>query len=91
MTLTLQEQKQIIELINCYNSTDKQRIQRRLIKYIDESGYKNKALADFIGVSEQTIYNWRKTTLDKVITPSFEMALKLCDVLNLPITELIKG
>lgn len=90
MTLTLQEQKQIIELINCYNSTDKQLIQRRLIKYIDESGYKNKALADFIGVSEHTIYSWRKTTLDKVITPSFEMALKLCDVLNLSITELIK-
>jgi DNA-binding XRE family transcriptional regulator len=86
--MTLQEQKQLVELINHYNSIDRKTLQNRIILYIDKSGYKNKALADFLGVSEQTIYGWRKA--DKFNVPAFETAIKLMDILNISITELIR-
>jgi len=87
--MTLDEQKQLIELMSKYNTIDRKIIQSNLVYHIDASGYKNKFIAEKMRVTDQTIYGWRKS--DKFNIPTFETALKLCDLLQIPITELLKN
>jgi DNA-binding Xre family transcriptional regulator len=87
--MTLQEQQELEQLINQYNSTDPTIIKQNIIKYIDASGLKNQFIADKMQLDIQTIYLYRqpkkKTNID------FIRALKLCNVLGISITDLIKG
>ena len=86
--MTLQEQQELEQLINQYNSTDSAIIKQNIIKFIDASGLKNQYIADRMNLNIQTIYLYRqpqkKTNID------FITALKLCNVLGIGITELIK-
>jgi DNA-binding Xre family transcriptional regulator len=87
--MTLTEQQELEQLINQYNSTGSAIIKQNIVKYIDASGLKNQYIADKMGVNIQTIYLYRqpqkKTNID------FIRALKLCNVLGISITDLIKG
>lgn len=86
--MTLTEQQQLEQLINQYNSTNSTTIKQNIIKFIDASGFKNQYIADRVQLNIQTIYLYRqpqkKTNID------FITALKLCNVLGISITELIK-
>jgi len=86
--MTLQEQQKLEQLINQYNSTDSAIIKQNIIKFIDASGFKNQYIADRMQLNIQTIYLYRqpkkKTNID------FQIALKLCNVLEINIIELIK-
>jgi len=85
--MTLQQQKELIKLISQYNQTEKETIKANLKKYMDESGYKLPYIAEQTGASLQTIYQIRKVFNSYKV--DFIMALNMCNVLNIPITELL--
>jgi DNA-binding Xre family transcriptional regulator len=86
--MTLTEQQELEQLINQYNNTDSATIKQNIIKYIETSGLRNQYIANRTGLSIQTIYLYRQP--QKKTKISFELALKLCNVLGISITELIK-
>lgn len=81
------DQKELEKIIEQYNNTDQSTIKENVAKFIDESPYKNQYIADAIGVDIQSIYAWRS---QKKTGISFESAIKLCNVLEISIIELMK-
>lgn len=90
MTITAQEQQKILDLLELYNSTPKETKQKNIIKVLDESGYKTDYIAEQLGISISTIYQWRKNDPIRSNAPSFETALKLAELLKMTITDFIK-
>lgn len=82
------EQKQLEEIIEKFYNTDSAIIKSNIIKYIDESPYKNQEIAEQVGVDLQTVYTWRQ--IKKKTAVRFENALKLCNVLGISITKLME-
>lgn len=84
------DQTELQNLIEKYNSINPATIKQNLVKHIEQSIYRrnSQALANIIGVDLQTIYLWRQPKKGSNI--SFESALRLCNVLGISITELIK-
>lgn len=83
------DQQQLESLIDKYNNIDPAIIKENIIKYIDESPYRNQGIADLIGVDIQTIYLWRQPR--KKTGVGFENAVKLCNVLGISITKLMEN
>ena len=86
--MELTEQKNLEELISKYNNMDSALIKKNIIKYIDQSGYKNIFISKRVGVDIQTIYSWRQP--QRKYKVSFELAIKLCNVLEISILQLIE-
>jgi len=84
------QQKDLESLITKFNSTDSSVIKKKLILLIDNSQYNrnNQELADKVGVSVQTIYLYRQ--IRKQSNISFEVALKLVNVLGVKIEDLME-
>jgi len=84
------QQKDLESLITKFNSTDSSVIKKNLIWLIDNSEYNrnNQELADKVGVSVQTIYLYRQ--IRKQSNISFEVALKLVNVLGVKIEDLME-
>ena len=85
--MELIEQKNLEELINKYNSMDSSLIKKNIIKYIDQSGYKNNFISKRVGVDIQTVYSWRQP--QRKYKVGFELAIKLCNVLGISIIQLM--
>jgi len=83
-------QKELENLIEKYNNTNPTIIKRNLIRIIEDSEYRrdSQALADKVGLSIQAIYLYRQYR--KPTNISFEIALKLANVLGVGVEELIK-
>lgn len=83
-------QKELENLIVKYNSTDPTIIKRNLIRIIEDSEFRrdSQALADKVGLNVQTIYLYRQYR--KSTSISFEIALKLANVLGVSVEDLIK-
>ena len=84
------QQKDLESLITKFNSTDSSVIKKNLIWLIDNSEYNrnNQELADKVGVSVQTIYLYRQ--IRKQSNISFEVALKLVNVLGVKVEDLME-
>ena len=83
-------QKDLENLITKYNNTDPTIIKRNLARIIENSEYRrdSQALADKVGLNIQTIYLYRQYL--KPTNISFEIALKLANVLGVSVEDLIK-
>ena len=86
--MSIQAQKELEELINTYNSVDPRIIKKNILKYIDLSGLRIKYIADKIGLTTPTIYSYRQP--QKKHTIAFEIVLKLANLLNIDITQLME-
>lgn len=86
MTIT----KQILDINTQYINTNPNIIKHNLIEHIKISKYARQSsyLADILNVDLQTIYSYRKPKQGNV--PTFINALKLCEVLNITIQDLMK-
>jgi DNA-binding XRE family transcriptional regulator len=85
--------KNIITAIDKYNETSKEivtaNIHRLLVDRVEGKGeYKAAEIAEQIGISPQTIWGWNKRKHGS--KPKFEAAIKLCDLLEVDIKELVK-
>jgi len=85
------ELQDIIKIGEQYNNTDKNIIKNNIIKLIQESQYNKNSqnLADELGISIQTIYSYRKINTGNI--PDFVTALKLAELLNIKINDLMEG
>jgi transcriptional regulator with XRE-family HTH domain len=83
-------QRELENLIEKYNNTDPTTIKKNLIRIIEDSEYRrdSQALADKVGLSIQTIYLYRQYL--KPTNISFEIALRLANVLGVRVEELIE-
>jgi transcriptional regulator with XRE-family HTH domain len=82
------QQKQLIQIINQYNSIDKDIIKANLKRFMDASGLKNQYIAEQSKLSIQTIYQIRKVYNSYKV--DFIPALLIADILNISITELMQ-
>ena len=84
------ELQDVIKIGEQYNNTDKNIIKDNIIKYINKSEFKRNSnlLADKIGISTQTIYSYKKINTGNI--PDFVTALKLAEVLNIKINDLME-
>jgi len=83
-----QEQRELEALINYYNSVDPVIIKKNIVKYINESSCETQYIADKLNLKIETIYAYRQPK--KRHTIAFEIALKLANLLNIDITQLIE-
>jgi len=83
------QQRDLESLIVKYNATDSTVIKRNLVRIIDSSEYhrNTQSLADKVELSVETIYQYRK--IQKKTSISFEIAVKLANVLGVSVEELI--
>lgn len=88
--VNIPEQKNLGNLIDEYNKVDSAIIKSNLIKYIDRSEYKRNSqeLANRVGLNKNTIYLYRQP--QKRTNVSFETALRLSNVLEVSILDLMK-
>ena len=86
--MSIQEQKELEKLITDYNSTDPTIVKQNILKYIDLSGLRIKHIADNIGVTMPCICSYRQPAKRHAI--AFDIAVKLANVLNINITQLIE-
>jgi transcriptional regulator with XRE-family HTH domain len=86
--MDIQQQKQLISLINDYNSIDKDIVKANLKAFMDASGLKNQYIAEQSKLSIQTIYQIRKVFNSYKV--DFIPALIIADILNITITDLIQ-
>lgn len=78
--------KNIIATIDQYNAVSRAIISTNLNRLLES--YKAAEIADKVGVATQTVYGWRKRNYGN--KPTFETAMRLCEVLNIELDELIK-
>ncbi len=88
MTITREQQKEIIELIQRYNNTHTSVVKHNLKKYLSIYKYnKLDDVAEFLGVTIHTIYHWSKSAGNK---PSLLAALTLCEYFGITIDKLME-
>jgi DNA-binding XRE family transcriptional regulator len=80
-------QKDIENLINQYNRTDKQIIKKNTVRILSESGYQYTDIANRTGIGVQTLYQYNKEYVTNY--PNFLTALKIANFLEIDITEFI--
>lgn len=83
-------QKEIEDLIEQYNSTDKTVIKRNTQRILQKAKelYSYNEIAIKNGLSEQTLYQYNKDYVTNY--PNFSTALKIANFLGIDITEFIK-
>ena len=86
--MSIQDQKELIQLITDYNNTDPTIIRKNIVKYIDMSGLEIPDVAEKAGIKLITLYEYRQ--FKKRHSIAFEIALRLVDVLNINIAQLVE-
>lgn len=86
--ITLDHQKELIELINKFESMPIDQLKNNIKYYTDKSGYKLKYIASQLQLDIETIYSWRQPSKNgwKI---DFVHALKLCNFLEITIDQLM--
>jgi len=80
-------QVELLELVNKYNSIDRQTIRNNLRLLMNEKNFTSSDMVA-IGYNRNTVYSWTKPNVNNI--PMFEDALKLAIQFKFDITDLLK-
>lgn len=88
--MTLAKQKEMLNLYKKYMDTDTLKIKLSLTKHLNEHKRRHrsyKTIAKKAGISQQTIYQFRKPYVGN--KPEFFNVMSLCDVIGVSVEELL--
>lgn len=86
--MDLQQQKDILNLYYKYQDTNRDIIKTNIKEYMDDQELRPAEAAKKTGIALQTIYQMRK--FNNTYKPDFITAMILCDLLKIPITEVMQ-
>ena len=86
--MNTKQQKELLNLYNRYQQTDKDTIKANIKAHMDNNSIKPSALAEATGIALQTVYQARKH--NSIYKPDFMAAVIIADALNISIAEIIK-
>lgn len=80
-------QREMLELINQYNSTDRATIKKNLKKVMNQYNFKSAEVMD-LGYNKYNVYSWTNSRANNI--PMFDQALHMAVHFGFDVRELLK-